>query len=412
MSRAWPLNRVEDRGRGGAGLLMRLPHRRTMVFFLFALASLAIGLASKFHRANDRDRPRHPASTVAELARVVGSPGIQPVLETPPGELDAMANRLRPNAHTNFSGYVHALHFFGPALKTAEGALPGGPTDVAGLLLDVPTAAELFGGGSILAATRYGLRSPLHVEGRVGTDQSATLSHRGQYLATLGGLGVAANRPIRLADGMSRPVSALRDDLVANFTLEGEIAWDAVALAYYNDTPNWTNKYGKTFSFDDLVGELDAREPGLEACGGTHHLLASTTLVKIDRRKPILSDAARRRTIAGLARRVAQVRASQRDDGSWDLDWPNGGAETTDRHPPSFGDSLIVTGHLLEWLILLPEELRPDAEVYRKGARWVASALPTVGDDPAEIDRLYCPLIHATRSLRLLSRAVEPTAGP
>jgi len=379
--------------------------------------SALIGLgAVAWASRRDVGRSARPAVSVADLAKAVASPGIAPVLDLPAGEIAATEERLRPAERMNASGYVHALHLFGPSLRTPTGALGDGPVAVADLLLDVPRAVEMFGGGSILSATRYGLRAPISQESLLGTDQSAAMAHRGQYLAVLGGLGVAAERPIRLADGSTRPVAALRDDLMANFALDGEIAWDAVALAYYIVKPTWTNKFGHVFTFDQLAGELDSRDPGQASCGGTHDLTALTTLIKVDRLKPILSDAGRDRAIAAVSRRVAHVRDAQLGDGSWDLRWhrgaPTGAAGRATSSPYSSGDSLIVTGHLLEWLILLPEPLRPEAEVYRRGATWVAAALRAFGDDPARVDKLYCPLIHATRSLRLLSRAVEPSVGP
>jgi len=337
------------------------------------------------------------------------------VLELPAEELAAMTDRLRPPPGMSISRLVHALHLFGPELMTPTGSLREGRASVLDVLLDVPRAAELFSGASILTATRYGLRAPLHEDALMGTDQSGSMAHRGQFLSVLGSLGVPSERPIRLGDGSSRPVAAIRDDLVANFSMAGEVAWDAVALAFYSDGPVWTNKFGREFSFDELAHELNSRDPGQAPCGGIHELIALTTILKVDQRRAILSPKARDRAVANLSRRVARVKTSQREDGSWGLRWhraePTEGPHQARASSLSSEDALIVTGHLLEWLILLPESLQPETGVYRRGATWLAAALKVADGEPSHVAEHYCPLIHATRSLRLLSRAVEPPRG-
>jgi len=370
-------------------------------------------------RPNARRSVERPITVVSvpELAKAVAASGIVPVLDLPAEELAAMTDRLRPTQGMSVSGLVHALHFFGANVTTPPGSLRAGSAPLLDVLLDVPRAAEMFGGASILATTRYGVRAPLYTEGLLGTNQSGAMAHRGQFLSVLGSLGVPGDRSIRLADGSSRPVSAICDDLMANFAMDGEIAWDAIALAFYAKSPDWTNKFGRTFSFDEIARELNSRDPTKASCGGTHDLIALTFLIKINQFKSILSGVSRDQAIADLSRRVAQVKESQLEDGSWNLRWhrvePTRAAADQVRTSVVFSENaLIVSGHLMEWMILLPDSFRPDAEVYRRGGTWLAASLKTVSNEPSSIDKLYCPLTHATRSLRFLSRIVEPPHGP
>jgi hypothetical protein len=352
----------------------------------------------------------------SDQVNAVAASVIAPVLDLPAEELAAMTRRLRPWQGMSVSGLVHALHLFGPGLTTPAGVLDDAPNPVLDVLLDVPRAAKLFGGARILAPTRYGIRAPLYEENLMGANQAGAMAHRGQFLSVLGSLGVPGDRNVRLADGSVHRVFGIRDDLTANFSLEGEIAWDAAALSCYADGPQWVNKFGRVFNFDELARELNSRDPREAACGGAHDLIALAIIAKVDQKKPILSASARQEASANMLRRVAQVTAAQLADGSWDLSWcrdnPVGPAADRGRSsPPTSADALIVTGHLVEWLLLVPPSSRPNPDIYRRAALWLAAALKATSDEPAIVDKLYCPLIHATRSLRLLSRAVESPGG-
>ena len=68
---------------------------------------------------------------------------------------------------------------------------------------------------------------------------------------------------------------------------------------------------------------------------------------------------------------------------------------------PDIRDSrFLATGHLLEWLELLPAELQPDAAVYRRAARWLCVLL---GEKPTVKTLLdFCPYVHAACAVRRL----------
>ena len=356
--------------------------------------------------------PQQASYPVPALASEVYASEVGGMIEVTGSELDRVLSRLRATKGMSASELFHAIHLFGGDVLTPPGSLAGDRRRVLDVLLDVPAAAQLFDGAQTLATTRYGVRSPLNDPGLLGTQQGGAQAHRGQLLAVLAAQGVPGDRPIRLGDGTPRVVKAIRDDLAANFSMEGEIAWDAVALAFYHDGRGWTNKFGHRFTFDQVADELARRNPALESCSGTHALISLTTLVKVDGRKPILSPEARSRAILTLARQVERARASQREDGGWEIDWyMPGPRRPSEGKASSPEDRLLATGHLVEWLMLLPEPLRPGVEVLEPGARWLKSALAAMPDDPAWVDKNYCPIVHAARSLKLLAKDAGAVAA-
>ncbi len=69
-----------------------------------------------------------------------------------------------------------------------------------------------------------------------------------------------------------------------------------------------------------------------------------------------------------------------------------------------------VTGHDLEWLLMLPAEWQPDPLVFERAANYLAAALAAAKDRDLRYE--YCPFSHAARSLRLLGRASAGSDTP
>lgn len=224
--------------------------------------------------------------------------------------------------------------------------------------------------------------------------------------ATIDLAGVALSIPVRGAD---RPAS-VRDllcDSVANFYLgQDELSWTAVAYALsLRPAATWTNRYGETFSFDDLAAALLKPPAAHPSCGGTHLLFALTVLRRADDQCRILSPKARARVGEALARAVSAARRSQRADGSWPIDWHLGQFE-----PPGLGvgpptdpevDALIATGHLAEYLAYLPASEQAGGDHLRRAAIWLQAPMERLTLE--ERARWLCPLIHAACALRCLS---------
>jgi hypothetical protein len=108
------------------------------------------------------------------------------------------------------------------------------------------------------------------------------------------------------------------------------------------------------------------------------------------------------------------VAANQCGDGSWGLDWykVRPARETPRAASPPDEMPLIVTGHLLEWMMMLPEEMRPPRGVISRGAGWALAALAARQGDPDWVRKNYCPVVHATRAVRLLGGSGPRPPGP
>jgi hypothetical protein len=117
----------------------------------------------------------------------------------------------------------------------------------------------------------------------MGTRQDHTQAHIGQYLATLGRMGLAAETPLELGDGRAAVVGDLVTDLLANQLLAGEIYWDAVAIALYLPPRNqWTNRLGDRITMDLLVDELLHRPYSDSPCAGCHIPISLAVIARAD----------------------------------------------------------------------------------------------------------------------------------
>ncbi|MFV0445491.1 MAG: hypothetical protein ACK5Q5_18075, partial [Planctomycetaceae bacterium] len=187
------------------------------------------------------------------------------------------------------------------------------------MLCDSRIASSYFGNRSVIAKTRYGLQIPLVVEFAIGDKQPNSQSHRGQGLAVLALAGVGRSQRIIYGSEASHgTVSQLLDDVIANFSLEGEIYWDVISLAIYlAPERSWTNKFRQTFCFDDVMPDLCARDPRTGSCDGSHIFIALATVLRVDDRFQILSPQARSAVVDRLSSAVDVLVHHQSADGGW-----------------------------------------------------------------------------------------------
>ena len=61
--------------------------------------------------------------------------------------------------------------------------------------------------------------------------------------------------------------------------------------------------------------------------------------------------------------------------------------------------ALLVTGHHLEWLALLPEGRRPPADTIRSAGRYLVESLSSRSAE--EIRKIICHASHGVRAYRL-----------
>jgi hypothetical protein len=339
------------------------------------------------------------------------SPTIGAVFSPEREKLEQLSARVALRKDPKMGDIVHALHVFGGEVRAPAG--PGGQVRAVELMLDSGKGNEVFGVPT-LYPTRYGARFFLHDPVRLGTNQGSSEGHPGQALSILAELGVPLTQPIVLPGGKQGTLQMVLDDLVANFVLEGEIYWDAAALALYvPPARSWRNKFGKEFTFDALAEELLGRPLSDSACCGTHRLITLTVLLRVDAEERILSPAVADRIRRHLKEVAEALAAHQRPDGTWQAGWPDylPGAKPGNWGRPDVESMVITTGHHLEWLLLLPEGMRPPRQVYAKAAEWLLNAVLRQAANEAWLREWYCPASHAVRVVRLLARPAEATAA-
>lgn len=345
--------------------------------------------------------------SIAEVFR----PGLKlPVAEMSAADRETILRRLAPRPDANLSILLHSLHLYGPETRVPERGT-GGTARILDLMFDSDRGQRHFGASRALLSTRYGARFPVHETFFLGTNQRGAEAHPGQSLAILSALGLPTTQPIRLAGGQESTLQAVFDDLVANFVLDGEIYWDVMPLILYAPpTKAWKNKFGKEFTFDDAARELLSRSLSGSPCAGTHQLTNLVVMLRVDTQTPILSDAVRGeiREYLGLVSRT--LTECQRPQGYWDALWYQnmpGSKPINGRAMVGLNGEVLATGHHLEWMLLLPDDLRPPPEVFARGARWLTRVLLEETKDARWVSGNYCPVVHAARSALVLSGAAR-----
>jgi hypothetical protein len=195
-------------------------------------------------------------------------------------------------------------------------------------------------------------------------------------------------------------------DSLANFHLgQRELEWTTVAYALYLPPIRvWTNRFGETFSFDDIAHELMRRPLALTSCCGTHVLHTLAILTRADAQISILSPDTRENVHRHLRQAVQVLVAKQQTDGRWTPDWfntfsPYVGAAVAERSlAPTDSNCLLVTSHVAELLLYLPSDIPVPDEVLRAAASWLAKNVEHASIEDGR--KASCPFTHALCVLR------------
>jgi hypothetical protein len=336
------------------------------------------------------------------------------VIPVTPNDVEWLDRQIRPTANVKLSSSqcLHLLRANGLNARYEEGELRSGDA-LLRLLTEEQSGIAHFG-ESPLVHTPIGLRFPCLDPHRPSRDRSME-QHRDQTLAAFGELGLPLTYPLKIGEQVRSLREVLRDS-IANFHLgQEEIAWTAIAYALYlPPLRSWTNRYDERFTFDELAAELEHRPMDQASCGGIHLLFALTLLVHVDGKAPILSENMRAEIFKHLARCVVVVERTQRPDGTWPACWNH---ELLPGHRPSGrsladndANQLLMTGHLAEWLLYLPENLAHtrSTTIARSGA-WLRKRLLVASE--AEKEDAFCPYTHGVcvlKRITYLSGEVAP----
>lgn len=268
-------------------------------------------------------------------------------------------------------------------------------------LLTNDQRGSAYFGSSIMKRTTDGVRYEL-TSSRRASVRGLGESHRDQCLATFGEIGLSLGTRIVL-DGVELRLSDVLNDSIASFHLDqAELSWTVTAYMHYlQPGSTWTNRFGQTYSFDDLAAELLSRDLESASCGGTHILCALALMARVQCRHRLLSHEQAQRVASRLENYVGRSVGAQGSDGAWSNGWFSQEKPDDRRGPTSGEQKVLLTGHIVEWLMLLPDELRPPPEVYHRAALWLYRAVSVATDNDWRDH--YCPYVHAAVSLRKLS---------
>ncbi|MFN7844822.1 MAG: glycosyltransferase family 2 protein, partial [Pirellula sp.] len=384
----------------------------TITTFLIGLYALSRSL--KVSRGDDQEKlPRSSSKNDSYQKDVKSHPWKTKPYESlniiTSDEADSLSNviatireRLRLNGPTNLSALTHFLLLFGPheKYKWTE-SLDVFPIDILANR-SVPDDYEFQ-----IRKTLFGARFPLNREQLGGLDQSNTEAHSGQTVASLACEGVTLETVIS-----SRPFITLRDvveDLKFNVSEQGEVYWEYLSIALYSQkNAEWSDKYGKIWSVDKLANILIERDASDSPCGGTHGLITLAIISNVDIEHQLLHPNTSRRLKKYLENSVKKLVETELPEGGWDLTWHSPmkkrGLRTAD-------ETIMVTGHHLEWIMLLPAENRPSNELIARAVLRLVRLLDIHTADPNWVVSNYCPAVHATHSISLIVERAK-SVGP
>jgi hypothetical protein len=368
-----------------------------------ALLGACLLLASSLLRNRRADfRPPIPSHARAALSdRPVR---VEPRLSLPEA-LDSAAadralSRLRRDHPGSLGDALHAMRLFGPAEPIHWGSQRN-RASLLDVVLDPLVGADLLGAPALIDA-RTGVRCRVYQRSdpRKQKDRQA---HEDQLLSVLAETGVPLSQPLSTTSGR-QTVQRILDDALAKFDLkQDEIEWSALAFALYlPPLTRWSDKFGRVYSFDDLAEEMMSRKLDGRACAGCHILYSLAVILRADEQFSILSRPVRVRVKSYLGEMASAALRHQAADGSWGIDWrrdPKAAAEETDRSSAR----VLATGHLVEWMVILPDDLSPPRNRILVAAHWLAHHLSTANDQELAGD--YCPYSHAGRVVQMGSRS-------
>jgi hypothetical protein len=223
--------------------------------------------------------------------------------------------------------------------------------------------------------------------------------HPGQFLCILAECGILDDEPVITSEG-SFTVRDIVSQAEHDYLPGDPAEFAAVAFALYLPPQRgFRNKLHESVTFDALMQSLTESPVGEGSCYGTHVCYAVATMLNVNETHPILSVPAAKCGLNYL-NRIAQLLAStQHPDGAWRADWSVGKiCDAPASATSSWGASIHVTGHHLEWLAITPARLLPSHSLHR-AIDFLAGALKQATS--SEIAAQYCPWSHAARSLLL-----------
>ncbi|MCC7337321.1 MAG: hypothetical protein IT422_19710 [Pirellulaceae bacterium] len=218
--------------------------------------------------------------------------------------------------------------------------------------------------------------------------------HADQFVAEMLQVGLAVDHPF-LVDG--------RQYILLDFirhtqsrvrvTEDQELSWAIVAIGQCLGTDvQWTNRFGESLRFEDLVRyELDQDVEGA-ACGGTHRLFGLHWVYQLHLGSGGAATGVWQEVVKKMKRYQDRARELQNPDGSFSTDFFRGSGSVDEMQ-----QRINSSGHIFEWLALSLSDEELQAGWVREAANALAQMILEIQSSPMEGGTLY----HATHGLRL-----------
>jgi hypothetical protein len=224
------------------------------------------------------------------------------------------------------------------------------------------------------------------------------VAHRDQYLKVMGELGMRSSCPVYLLDGSQATLGDLVRYSLHKFEIEQELEFSAVAFArWLPPNKSWINRHGERYDFDAMALAILGRTPGRSSCSGIHTLYALANILRIHQDYGIVSVATNEKIRRRFLDTSSLLRRNQHADGLWLGRW----YESAEPSAESWEfQAVVATGHHLEWISFVPEELRPPRDAVKKAAKALSRL---VRDQTVRtVSGSYPAFSHAARGLALI----------
>jgi hypothetical protein len=229
---------------------------------------------------------------------------------------------------------------------------------------------------------------------------SGDVAHCDQFLKVLAEAGISADHSITWRDGANSVVSEIIRCSLANFRLQNEPDFTSVAYSLWLPPAyTWHDRFGERYSLDQLAISLLDRPLGDGSCCGIHALYALACLYRANTLYPVLPTEVSAKIEDYFTNASRILEKSQLPSGAWQEDW----AKIKISKPESkSSETVLATGHHLEWIATVPPALRPNRKTIERAARFLTKIIPE--HDFSTIAASYAPFSHATRALMLLEK--------
>lgn len=281
---------------------------------------------------------------------------------------------------------VHALRLHALALNTADCTDKGFYERTLAILTDDREYREHGRRIPLLVDTPHGAGYRTRFGRMADSPASPTesmlegMTHVDKVLSVLGELAVSLDYRVVTNTNTEYPLAAILEDSLQRFHAERELEFTLIAYCDYLNQRSWKNLRGETHTIDDAIGILLDRGPSRGPCLGTHRVYAIAKFCMRRRRTPEFAGEETRRRAEEYLREISRcLVASQYSDGSWAAGWyrPMAPAEpvTSENDVTRYKNKIRVTGHMLEWMAIVPPDLRPPDENLVRAAKYLEGRL-------------------------------------